>query len=75
MANIEVASSIDLSEKSAEELTFEEYKTIDIKEGVTIRLGQTNCLTAEKGLTLTGKVRSTTRPRITAIWVTVTRNH
>ncbi len=55
VANIEVASSIDLSEKSAEELTFEEYKTIDIKEGVTIRLGQTNCLTAEKGLTLTGK--------------------
>ena len=54
VANIEVASSIDLSEKSAEELTFEEYKTIDIKE-VTIRLGQTNCLTAEKGLTLTGK--------------------
>ena len=50
-----VASSIDLSEKSAEELTFEEYKTIDIKEGVTIQLGQTNCLTAEKGLTLTGK--------------------
>ena len=33
VANIEVASSIDLSEKSAEELTFEEYKTIDIKEG------------------------------------------
>ena len=55
VANIEVASSIDLSEKSAEELTFEEYKTIDIKEGVTIQLGQTNCLTAEKGLTLTGK--------------------
>ena len=56
VANIEVASSIDLSEKSAEELTFEEYKTIDIiRRGVTIRLGQTNCLTAEKGLTLTGK--------------------
>ena len=33
VANIEVASSIDLSENSAEELTFEEYKTIDIKEG------------------------------------------
>ena len=55
IANIEVASDIDLAAKSSEELTFEEYKTIDIKEGVTIRLGQTNCLTAEKGLTLTGK--------------------
>jgi len=55
VANIEVASSIDLSEKSAEELTFSEHKTIDIKEGATVLLGKTNFLTAEKGLTLTGE--------------------
>lgn len=53
--NIEVAASIDLSEKSAEELTFEEHKTIDIKKGATLQLGNANWLTAEKGLTLTGK--------------------
>lgn len=52
--NIEVAASIDLSEKSAEELTFEEHKTIDIKKGATLQLGNANYLTAEKGLTLTG---------------------
>ena len=55
VANIEVASSINLSEESVEALTFEEHKTIDIKNGVTIQLGKTNYLTAEKGLTLTGK--------------------
>lgn len=33
IANIEVASDIDLAAKSSEELTFEEHKTIDIKEG------------------------------------------
>ena len=55
IANIEVASDIDLAAKSSEELTFEEHKTIDIKEGVTLQLGSANFLTAEKGLTLTGK--------------------
>ncbi len=55
IANIEVASDIDLSAKSTEELTFEEHKTIDIKEDVTLQLGNANFLTAEKGLTLTGK--------------------
>ena len=55
IANIEVASDIDLAAKSSEELTFEEHKTIDIKEGMTLQLGSANFLTAEKGLTLTGK--------------------
>lgn len=55
IANIEVASDIDLAAKSSEELTFEEHKTIDIKEGVPLQLGSANFLTAEKGLTLTGK--------------------
>jgi hypothetical protein len=55
VANIEVVSGIDLSTNSVEELTFQEYKTIDIKEGVTVKLGNSNWLTAEKGLTLTGK--------------------
>ena len=55
IVNIEVASDIDLAAKSTEELTFEEHKTIDIKEGATLQLGNANFLTAENGLTLTGK--------------------
>lgn len=50
IANIEVASDIDLAAKSSEELTFEEHKTIDIKEGVTLQLGSANFLTAERVL-------------------------
>lgn len=55
IANIEVTSDIDLSTKSSEELTFEEHKIIDIKEGATLQLGSANFLMAENGLTLTGK--------------------
>jgi len=54
-ARIVLTADIDLAAKSSEELTFEEHKTIDIKEGVTLQLGSANFLTAEKGLTLTGK--------------------
>lgn len=55
VANIEVASDIDLSTMTSENLTFEEHKTIDVKEGVTVKLGNDNWLTANNGLTLTGK--------------------
>lgn len=51
---IAIVSDVDLSAESAETLTFTEHKTIDIKEGVTVKLGQTNRLTAEQGITLTG---------------------
>jgi hypothetical protein len=54
VTNISVASDIDLSMQSAEELTFSTYKAIEIKENKTIQLGNTNWLTAEEGLTLTG---------------------
>lgn len=52
---IAVASDMDLSAATIEDLTFEEHKTIEIEEGATLRLGQMNRLTAENGLTLTGK--------------------
>lgn len=55
VTDIKVASDIDLSNSSVEELTFAVHKTIDIQEGVTLQLGNANWLTAEKGLTLTGK--------------------
>ena len=55
IANIEVTADIDLSDKNSDELTFTEHKTIDIEEGATIQLSSANFLTAEKGLTLTGK--------------------
>ena len=55
IAKIAVASDIDLASVPAENLSFTEHKTIDIKEGTTVRLGSENFLTAEKGLTLTGK--------------------
>lgn len=54
VTNISVASDIDLSTQSTEELTFSTYKSIEIKENKTIQLGNTNWLTAEEGLTLTG---------------------
>lgn len=54
VTNISIASDIDLSTQSTEELTFSTYKAIEIKEDKTIQLGNTNWLTAEEGLTLTG---------------------
>lgn len=54
VTNISVASDIDLSAQSVEELTFSTPKTIEIKADNTIQLGNKNRLTAEAGLTLTG---------------------
>ncbi len=55
VAQIAVTSDIDLSAASVEDLTFAEYKTIEIEEGTTIKLGNNNRMTAENGLTLIGK--------------------
>lgn len=54
VTNISITSDIDLSTQSTEELTFSTYKAIEIKEGKTLQLGNTNWLTAEEGLILTG---------------------
>lgn len=55
ISQIVVASDIDLSDTDVDDLTFAEHKTIEIEEGATIQLGQMNRLTAQNGLTLTGK--------------------
>ena len=54
VTEIEVAADLDLSDKTAEELTFSEHKTIDIAESATLKLGNGNWMTAQKGITLTG---------------------
>lgn len=55
VTQIAVLSNIDLSTQTTEALTFTEHKIIDIAEGAIIQLGNANWLTAEKGITLTGK--------------------
>ncbi len=55
VAQVVVAGDIDLSAATIEDLTFSEYKTIEIEEGATIQMGQRNRLTAENGLSLIGK--------------------
>ena len=52
---IVVAADMDLREATLEDLTFSEYKTLEIEEGVTIQLGNQNRLTAKNGLALIGK--------------------
>lgn len=54
VTNISVASDIDLSENTVEELTFSVHKTIEIQENKTVQLGNENRITAENGITLIG---------------------
>lgn len=54
-ANVKVTADIDLSSATIDELTLNESKTIDISEGKTIKLGNKNRITANKGIVLTGK--------------------
>ncbi len=51
---IKVAQDLDLTAATMTELTFDVHKTIDVAEGATIKLGNTNKLVANNGLTLTG---------------------
>lgn len=53
-ANITVANSINLSDRTIEELTLKEHKGININENVTIQLGNKNRIEANQGLSLTG---------------------
>lgn len=53
ITEITVSKDLDLSSASAEQLTFTEYKLLNIPEGVTIKMGK-NFLEAQNGLTLMG---------------------
>lgn len=53
ITEITVSKDLDLSSASAEQLTFTEYKLLNIPEGVTVKMGK-NFLEAQNGLTLMG---------------------
>ena len=63
ITEITVSKDLDLSSASAEQLTFTEYKLLNIPEGVTIKMGK-NFLEAQNGLTLMGDgtIDNTTEP-------------
>lgn len=54
ITEITVSKDLDLSNATAEQLTFTEYKLLNIPEGVTVKMGR-QYLEAQNGLTLMGK--------------------